>query len=326
MKKKIRSMEVVVLVLTFLLSVQFVEAAEPIVLKASCFLEKNQPVAAKAWAWIDKVNQELKGKVEIKYVGGPEVIPVFEQIEAARKGIVDISFTAGAHYAPQLPSANTFSLSKVLPWEERKSGYYDIMVKEHEKLGVRLMGRWIYGGFYMWLRDPIKTPAELSGKRLRGHPLYDRFYKALGISSVTIQPSDVYTSLEKGMVDGTCYGMQGPRELGWTRVVKYVVDHPFYTQNNAVFVMNIDTWNKLPADIKAKLMEITESSEREMVAYFQGEINKEFDLVKQSGVKPIVFSPPDAKRFVDMAYEANWEDLDKKIPDLVPALRKSLGY
>jgi TRAP-type C4-dicarboxylate transport system substrate-binding protein len=90
--------------------------------------------------------------------------------------------------------------------------------------------------------------------------------------------------------------------------------------------MNIDTWNKLPSDIKAKLMEITESSEREMVAYFQGEINKEFDLVKQSGVKPIVFSPPDAKRFVDMAYEANWEDLDKKIPDLVPALRKSLGY
>jgi TRAP-type C4-dicarboxylate transport system substrate-binding protein len=178
----------------------------------------------------------------------------------------------------------------------------------------------------MWLKDPIKTLDELSGKRLRGHPTYDRFYKALGISSVVIQPSDVYTSLEKGMVDGTCYVMQGPRELGWTRVVKYVVDHPFYTQNNTVIVMNIDTWNKLPADIRTKLQEITESFEREMVPYFLEAINKEYELVKKSGVKPIVFSPPDAKRFVDLAYEANWEDLDKKIPDLVPALRKSLGY
>ena len=326
MNKGICSVLVGVLVFGFFFGAQFAAAAEPIVLKASCFLEKNQPVAAKAWAWIDRVNNELKGKIEIKYVGGPEVIPVFEQLEATRKGIIDISFTAGSHHGALLPSGNTFILSKVLPWEERKSGYYDIMVKEYEKVGVRHMGRWIHGGFYMWLNDPIKTPADLSGKRLRGHPTYDRFYKALGISSVTIQPSDVYTALEKHMVDGTCYVMQGPRELGWTRVVKYIVDHPFYTQNNTIFVMNIDTWNKLPGDIKTKLQEITESFEHEMVTYFLEEVNKEYDLVKKSGVTPIVFSPPDAKRFIDLAYEANWEDLEKKIPDLVPALRKSLGY
>jgi TRAP-type C4-dicarboxylate transport system substrate-binding protein len=319
-------MGLVALVFTFFFGVQFVGAAEPIVLKASCFLDKNQPVAAKAWTWIDNVNKELKGKVEIKYVGGPEVIPVFEQIEAARKGIVDISFTSGSHYGTQLPSAITLHLSKLLPWEERKSGYVDIMVKEHEKLGVRYLGRWIHGGYYMWLREPITTPSELSGKRLRGHPVYDQFYKNLGISSVTIQPSDVYTALEKGMTDGACYVMLGPRELGWTRVVKYVVDHPFYTQNNTNMVVNINTWNKLPADIKAKLQEITESFEHEMVAYFVEEINKEYDLVKKSGVKPIVFSPADAKRFVDLAYESGWADLEKKIPDLVPPLRKALGY
>jgi TRAP-type C4-dicarboxylate transport system substrate-binding protein len=87
------------LVVSFFAGVQLAQAAEPVVLKASCFLEKNQPVAVKAFAWIDTINKELSGKLEIKYVGGPEVVPVFEQMETLRKGITQISLTVGAHYA-----------------------------------------------------------------------------------------------------------------------------------------------------------------------------------------------------------------------------------
>jgi TRAP-type C4-dicarboxylate transport system substrate-binding protein len=314
-----------VLTVSLLFGIQLARAAEPVVLKASCFLEKNQPVAVKAFAWIDLINKELKGKVEIKYVGGPEVVPVFEQIEAVRKGITQISFTAGAHYATLLPSANAFHLSRLMPWEERKSGFYNLMGKEHEKLEVKYLGRWLYGPFYMWLKDPVKSPDELSGKRLRTHPLYDRFYKALGISGVTIQPSDIYTSVEKGMVDGACWPIQGPRELGWTRALKYLIDHPFYGANNTTIVMKLDVWNKLPEDVKGRIEELTGSFEHEMVPYFQGEIKKEYDLLMKAGVKAIKFSPSDAKRFTDLAYEVEWTELSKKIPDLVPALKKASG-
>jgi TRAP-type C4-dicarboxylate transport system substrate-binding protein len=313
------------LVVSFFVGVQLAQAAEPVVLKASCFLEKNQPVAVKAFAWIDIINKELSGKLEIKYVGGPEVVPVFEQMETLRKGITQISFTVGAHYATLLPSANSFHLSRLMPWDERKSGFYDLMVKEHEKLGAKYIGRWLYGPFYMWLKDPVKSPEELSGKRLRTHPVYDRYYKALGISGVTIQPSDIYTSVEKGMVDGASWPIQGPRELGWTRALKYIIDHPFYAQNNTVIMMKLDVWNKLPDDVKAKVNNITESFEHEMVAYFQNEIKNEYDLLMKAGVKAIKFSSSDAKRFSDLAYEVEWTELNKKIPDLVPALKKVSG-
>lgn len=326
MEKRILYVLVVVgLMIGFLLGIRIAVASEPAVLKASCFLDKNHPVAAKVFPWMDLINNDLKGKLEIKYVGGPEVVPVFEQIEAVRKGITHISFTAGAHYATQLPAANSLHLSRLMPWDERKSGYFDLMVKEHEKLGVRYIGRWYYGPFYMWLKNRVKTPDELSGKRLRTHPLYDRFYKALGISGVTIQPSEIYTALEKGVVDGTSWPIQGPREQGWIRSLKFIIDHPFYPQNNTIIVMNLDAWNKLPKGTRSRMEELTASFEREMITYFQDQIKKEFDLLMQGGLSAIRFSSSDAKRFTDLAYDVEWAELEKKIPPLVPQLRKTSG-
>ena len=89
--------------------------------------------------------------------------------------------------------------------------------------------------------------------------------------------------------------------------------------------MKLDVWNKLPDDLKAKVNNITASFEHEMVAYFQNEIKNEYDLLMKAGLKAIKFSPSDAKRFNDLAYEVEWAELSKKIPDLVPALKKVSG-
>ena len=322
MKKFIVSLAMVAV---FLLGAQSVWTAEPVTLKASCFLPKNHPVAVKVPVWIDEINKGLPGAVEVKFVGGPEVIPAFEQIEALRKGIIDVSFTAGAHYGPQLPAANSLHLSKLMPWEERKSGYFDLMVKQHEKIGARYIGRWMYGPFYMWLKEPVKTPQELRERRLRTHPLYDRFYKALGISAVTIQTSEIYTALERGVIEGTSWPIQGPREQGWIRFLKCIINHPFYAQNNTVILMNLDTWNKLPAGVQSKVGDITSSFERGMVSYFQEQIAQEWDLLKKENIQVIEFSPSDAAMFLNLAYDSEWADLEKKIPDLVPQLRKTSG-
>ena len=296
-----------------------------VTLKASCFLPKNHPLTVSIYKWIDKVNSELAGEVKIKYVGGPEVIPPFEQIEAVKKAVIDISFPAAAHYAGQFPVGYCLHLSRLMPWEERKSGFYDLLVEEHQKLGVRYLGRWLYGPFYMWLKEPIKTPADLAGKRLRTNPLYDRFYKALKVVGVTINNSEVYTALERGVVDGTSWPIQGPREQDWIRVLKYIIIYPFYEANNCTILMNQKSWEKLPEATRTKLEELTAAFEHDMVAYWKTEIDKEWELVKKAGVIPIEFSDEDAKKYVDLAYSVEWQELEKRIPDLVAKLKEYSG-
>jgi TRAP-type C4-dicarboxylate transport system substrate-binding protein len=314
------------LVTLFIFFAQPIAAAEPATLKASCFFTKDHPLAWGVFSWIDNINNELKGQVKVNYVGGPEVIPTLEQIEAVKKGIIDVSFTSGSHYGPQVPVGYTLTLSRLMPWEERKSGYSDILVKEHEKVGVRYLGRWLHGGFYMWLKEPVKAVDELKARRLRTFTTYERFYKALGIAGVGIQPAETYTALERGVVDGTLWPLVGPREEGWTRFLKYYVNQELWPASNLVILVNMNTWNKFPDDLKAKLHEITASSERKVVAHFQEKNKNEREALEKVGIKQITFSPADAKRFADLSYDVEWAELEKKIPDLIPSLKKAAGY
>lgn len=323
-RKKIYHVLLAVFVSVFC-TIHAADASGPISLKASSFLPKNHPLGGQIQIWIDTINTQLKDTIIVKYVGGPEVIPDTQQIEAVKKGIIDISFTAGAHYGTQVEVANSFHLSKLMPWEERESGYYDLINDEHKKLGVRYLGRWLYGPFYMWLEKPIKGTEDLKGRRLRTHPLYDRFYRAIGISAITIPTSEIYTALERGLIEGTSWPIEGPRENGWAKYLKYIIKQPFYGQNNCVILMNIETWNRIPDDTKQKIVEITTSFEKEMVAYFQKRIDTEWNLVIKEGVTPIELSPVDAKLFQDNAYGAEWADLEKKIPNLVEQLKKTSG-
>jgi hypothetical protein len=65
--------------------------------------------------------------------------------------------------------------------------------------------------------------------------------------------------------------------------------------------------------------------ERDMVAYFEKEFEKERELLRKSGVKFIKFSEPEGKKYVQMAYDAYWEDVAKKVPNLVGYLKKLSG-
>ena len=58
---------------------------------------------------------------------------------------------------------------------------------------------------------------------------------------------------------------------------------------------------------------------------FQEQIDKEWRLLRKESIEVIEFSPSDAGRFLGYAYDAEWADLEKKIPDLVPQLRKTSG-
>src|SRR5690349_12434936 len=102
-------------------------------LRAISFIPKNDPVLAMANTWVSEVNSKLSGKVRINYVGGPEVITRFQQVEALRTGVIDVVFVPSGDYQDQVPTSPAFVLSKISPSEERKSGFTDFMVEEHAK-------------------------------------------------------------------------------------------------------------------------------------------------------------------------------------------------
>ncbi len=312
--------------LAFCLGAVSSAAAGPKVLKAVSFLPKDHPLCAMIHVWVDRVNSQCGDKIKIDWVGGPEVIQGFDQAEAVRNNMVQVIFNPAAYYAPLAPEVNAFQLSKLTMEEERKpGGFYDFMVERHKKIGMMYLGTWLYDPFYLRINHEIDSIDDLKGVKMRTSALYDRFMKKIGIIPVTVPFGETYTALERGLVDGFGWATLGPADWGWLDKCKYIIDIPFYTRQNTLILMNLDVWNGLDTGLQEEIMDITIEFEPEMVAYFKEQIAKEWERYDQMGIKRIRFSPEEEKQYLDAAYSAEWEDLEKKVPDLVPTLKKLTG-
>jgi len=288
-------------------------APEKVTLKAISFLPVDHPVNAGAHIFTDIVNERGEGNLVIDFFGGPEVIPGFDQGEAVKTGAMDMIYNVTAYYAPMLPAADTLHLTEYTPWEERENGLYEFMVELHKEINAYYIGRWSCNQpFYLQSAKPIERPADLASVKMRTAALYDEFMRALGIIPVTLAMSDVYSALERGIIDGFGWPIQGAASYGWNDRVKYCIDHPFYEQNNTILI-NLDLWNRLPKEYQDLLLESAIDAEKEMWDV-HGKQNEE--ARKESldlDVNFVKFSPADAKYYVDLAYSTSWAIAKEKV-------------
>ena len=294
-------------------------------MRAVSFIPKTNPVLAQANVWVDAMNETMKGRLRVNYVGGPEVIGRFQQQNALRTGVVDMTLSVTSDFQDELPEVSAFTLSKLGPAEERKSGFYDTMVQSFEKMNARYIGRIQVGGFYLLTKKKPEKLADLKGLKMRTGALYDKMMRELGMVPVTINQPETYTALEQGTVDGLAWPTFGVRSIGWTRHVKYVIDLPFYDASNVIVLMNLDKWKKLPGDVQKTIIEKTVEFEPKMVKYFQNEEHKEWAELDKL-VTRVKFSDADNKKYLDAAYEVEWAAIAKRVsPDVLARIRKISG-
>lgn len=299
----------------------------PADLKAVSYLAKNHPNITDYHELIKMLNDGLKGKSKIIYTGGPETIPAIEQIEAVKNNVVQLATLPIAYHSSHTPVAATMILAKVQnAMELRNSPYHKIISDDYERIGVKYLGATTWGSFHTWISKPARNIDDLKGLKMRSFFIYDRFLKALQTTPVNMPAGDLYTALERGVVDGACYTLLGPRQDGLTKFLKYIIPYPFYCID-IMTIMNLDTWKKLgPEGQKIVEETIAQKYEPYMTEASSKNLKNEWDELAKAGVSKISFSDTEAKKYVDMAYRVKWEEYSEKLPaDVVKNLQKAAG-
>jgi TRAP-type C4-dicarboxylate transport system substrate-binding protein len=326
-----KSLTILLLVAFFNVAISFCQTgvlrAETVTLKAVTAWPKTASDNKSLDFFLESVAQQVAkkypGELKINLVGGPEAVKITDQVHAAQTGMVDIVHTTNAYYVHLLPEADAMKLSNFTPWEERANGAWAYYNELHEKKGLYFLGR--IGTdlpFSLYLTKPIKT-ADLKGFNIRVSPMYLQLVKGLGGNPVVIPPTEVYTALERNVVDGYGWPTIGIREWGWEKHTKYIVEPSFYTGPHPM-VMNLKTWNGLPKKFQDVIMEAAMEAEKKIVAYYKEEINKEFSLLKKAGLQVIDLPPVEKEKFLKVAYDEGWKDILAKCPEAGPKLKTLL--
>jgi TRAP-type C4-dicarboxylate transport system substrate-binding protein len=267
--------------------------------------------------FIDKVNADGKGVVQINYIGGPKAMPPFEVGNALKGGVVDIANVTGAFYTNVMPEADAWKLTERPMAELRKNGGYAYMANLYDqKMNAILLARHIDNNpFHLYLTKPITGP-DLTGLKLRITPVYRDFFQALGATVVQTAPGEVYTSLERGVVDGYGWPITGIFDLGWHEKTKYRVDPGFYSAEVSILI-NKATWAKLDDRQKKVIGDAAAWIEAQAAEVAK---ENETDIAKQkaAGIQVIALSDDFRKK----AYEAGWAGVIRQSPEHGPKLKE----
>jgi TRAP-type C4-dicarboxylate transport system substrate-binding protein len=271
--------------------------------------------------FIERVNAEGKGVVHINYIGGPKAMPPFEVGNALKNGVVDIATVTGAFYTNLMPEADAWKLTQRPMAELRKNGGFDYMAKLYaQKLNAVFLARVVDNNpFHLYLNKKIDGP-DLKGLKLRITPVYRDFFQALGGTVVQTAPGEVYTALERGVVDGYGWPITGVFDLGWNERTKYRVDPGFYSAEVSILI-NKSVWDKLNDKQKAVLQKAAEQAEAEAVPEFTKENAAETERQAKAGIQTITFDAANTKRYVDEAYKAGWDGVIRQSAEHGPKLR-----
>lgn len=271
--------------------------------------------------FIDKVNADGKGVIQINYIGGPKAMPPFEVGNALKGGVVDIANVTGAFYTNLMPEADAWKLTERPMSEIRKNGGFDYMARLYDqKLNAIFLARHIENNpFHIYLNKPI-SKIDLTGLKLRITPVYRDFFQSLGATVVQTAPGEVYTALERGVVDGYGWPITGIFDLGWHEKTKYRVDPGFYTAEVSILI-NKDTWNRLNAAQK-KIITDTASWIEAQASEIAKENETDIARQKAAGIQVIEFKGADAAAFRAKAYEAGWAGVLKQSPEHGAKLRE----
>ncbi len=156
-------------------------SAQDVTLRAIFRLRRRNQFSTNFERFIEKVNKDGKGVIQINYIGGPRAMPPFEVGNAIRSGVVDIANAPGAFYANVMPEADSLKLFCKPMSEQRKNGTWTCINELHnQKLNSQYLTRLFITvpyqhlpqqedrqGRLQWTEDPRHADLPRFGHRAR---------------------------------------------------------------------------------------------------------------------------------------------------------------
>ena len=296
-------------------------AAQEVTLRVVSAFAENTQYVKNLEPFMKKLNAEGKGSLQMNFIGGPKAMPPFEVGNAVRTGVVDIGMTTGAFYTNIMPEADALKLTQLPAPELRKNGAVDLINRIwNEKANMQYLGRVIdFTPFHLYLTKKIDKP-DLTGLKIRITPVYRDFFQAIGATVMQTAPGEVYTALERGVVDGYGWPINGIFDFNWHEKTRFRVDPGFYSAEVSL-VMNLDKWKSLSQAQKDLLMRHVIAHEAANDSWMK--VNED-DIKRQAqvGIQVITFDAATAKQYYDKAYEIAWTNLIKVSPTYGPQMRQ----
>ncbi len=257
---------------------------------------KNLPGLGTAPENFARIVEEMSGgRLTVRVYGAGEIVPAFEVFDAVSQGVADAGHGAAYYWKGKIPwsvffTAIPFGLNAqetnawlhygggLELWQETYAPA-NIIPLAGGSTGVQMAG---------WFNREINSVDDLKGLKMRIPGLAGEVFAAAGGTAVRIPGSEIYTSLQTGVIDATEWvGPYNDLALGLYQVAKYYY-YPGWHEPGAMleFIVNQQSFDALPPDLQAIVTYAARAINQDMLDEFTARNNAALRiLVDEHGVQ-----------------------------------------
>lgn len=225
--------------------------------------------------WTELVAEKSGGNVKIELLPVGSVVEYNETLDAVAAGILDGQICDSSYWAGKDPAFGLIS-NPVGAWSSpeqmidfvENGGGKELMQELLGSYGLHFIGVSTPGLEAFVSRVPLDGVDDLKGLKMRSPegPIANVF-AAAGASPVNLPSSEVFTSLDKGVVDAADYSVFSVnQQQGLNDVAPNPVYPGFHSLPLVEVSMNAAKWDALPDDIKTMLEETVKEFQQTQLA------------------------------------------------------------
>lgn len=208
-----------------------------------------------------EIEKETKGAIKWKLIPGGQIAGPKETFTAVKDGVMQAGLGIATYVPNTVPSLYTIYSTVVL-------GHNDVVavtgaalevfylrcpscLEDFRKFNSVPLGGWTSSAYVLACTSPVKSVADLKGKRVRATGGNVDLIKAAGGVPIAATLSDAVGLLQRGGLDCQHGIADWLRSFGYADFAKYVTDYPLGLTGPAIgFVLNRDAWNKFTPEQK----------------------------------------------------------------------------
>jgi TRAP-type C4-dicarboxylate transport system substrate-binding protein len=264
------------------------------------------------------------GQIKISVFADPELVPAEQLFEATQKGTLDMLHAVAAMWAGVVPIGEVeFGLPFAynIPGDKDivesgamvrnfffNTGFVDLLREEYGKQGLYWLDMHSYGKIFTLGTKCVKSCDDMQGMKYRVEGSWAKYYDMLGARGTYISGMEAYMGLKLGTIDASQWDVSAITGLNWHEVAPYWL---IGGQNDVVpgnILMNMDTWNELPDNLKKALMDAAEDYYNILLESYVGEMKKVYELVEKGKVIRCVLDDECERKHAEAAYKL-WDEI-----------------
>lgn len=295
--------------------------AAPVLTVSSCLPTNHDLTETYLKTFHEPFNERAKGEAELKYIGGPEVTPRKKQAPALKRGLVDLIFCPAGYYEGLVSEAGVLSLSNLPTNRLRERGALDLLQPVWaKKLNAMILAWCCYGvDFHIYTtfepKESKATGLDLSGIKMRSTATYNPFFKAMGAIPVNMSATEIYTGLQRGVVQGMAWPEGTLSKMGVQKFLKYRI-YPGFFRSSSLVHINLDKFNSLPKPVQDKLVKVGIESEGKSQELIRQKADVDNEKVFKAGLEKYELKGDVRKAYLETIYGAKWKDSEKREYDI----------